>query len=229
MGKTQNYLKDWTRQHVTDVWKVIEAGRNSKDENWQGSGGYAKADSFAKHFANKYRDCKNSNQVREKLKEIVEPSIIWQGDRIRCMKSARTAQCKICMVERKEILKRFQTERNMTINDNSDIYSSCKCGGSFHKFSRIVNNDMTLMKHVLQKKVNSKRLSKPKRKKRTTPIIVSPQTPQICLPCDPARSTSSSTTEESASPYPVTPVFYLTLMCLVSLTGVSQSIPLTSN
>ena len=52
------------------------------------------------------------------------------------MKSARTLQCKICMVERKEILSRFRTNRSKIMNDNSDIYSACKCGGKFHQFIR---------------------------------------------------------------------------------------------
>ena len=76
IGKTQNYLKDRTRAHVNDVWKVIEAERKSKDGNKEGkkgTGSYTKADSFAKHFANECKDCKNGNQVKAKLKEIVEP------------------------------------------------------------------------------------------------------------------------------------------------------------
>ena len=111
IGKTQRYFKKQTSEHVDDVWKVIETGRKKKGEDWYGSGGYAKADSFAKHFADQCRNCKNSNQVKAKLKEIVEPSILWQGERIRCMKSARTAQCILCVVERKEILKRFQSKK----------------------------------------------------------------------------------------------------------------------
>ena len=58
------------------------------------------ADSFSKHFAEQCRECNNYNEVRAKMKLIMTPSILWQGDRILCMKSARTMQCKICMVER---------------------------------------------------------------------------------------------------------------------------------
>ena len=105
-----------------------------------------------------------SNTVRAHLKEIVEPTIIWQGDRIRCMKSSQTLQCKICMVERKEILSRFRTNRSDIINDNSDIFSSCKCNSRFHKFSRQVTP--ILKKRLTQKKANSTRNSKQKRTKR---------------------------------------------------------------
>ena len=89
------------------------------------------------------------------------PTILWQGDRIRCMKSARTLQCKICMMERKEILSRFRNEKTKIMNDNSDIYSSCKCMSRFHTFTRTISP--TLKTRLAQKKVNSTRHSKTKR------------------------------------------------------------------
>jgi hypothetical protein len=49
-------------------------------------------------------------------------------------KIARTLQSKICMVERKEILRWFRINKTKVINDNLDIYSSCKCKRRFHKF-----------------------------------------------------------------------------------------------
>ena len=44
IGKTQDYLKARTQQHVTDVWKVIESGSRKYGTNWTGSGGYARVD-----------------------------------------------------------------------------------------------------------------------------------------------------------------------------------------
>jgi len=94
IGKTQDYLKKRTQQHATDVWKVIESGRAKYGhDKWRGSGGYKGADAFAKHFAHLCRECGNSNQVKAKLKEIMKPTILWQGDRIQCMKSAKTMVC----------------------------------------------------------------------------------------------------------------------------------------
>jgi hypothetical protein len=101
-------------------------------------------------------------EFRQKLKTIVTPTIIWQGDSIRCAKTARTLQCKICMTERKEILHRFRTDKSKIMNDNSDIYSSCKCKGRFHRFGRKLHIE-TLRMHSPQKKVNSTRSSKPRR------------------------------------------------------------------
>ena len=54
------------------------------------------------------------------------------------------------MVKRKEILKRLDEDKSKVINDNSDIFSSCKCGSSFHKFFRYVNT--TLKTRLTQKK-----------------------------------------------------------------------------
>ena len=110
IGKTQDYLKKRTKQHATDVWKVIESGRAKYGhDEWrqmegkrriQGSGRLCQA----LCASDLCRDCGNSNQVKAKLKEIMEPSILWQGDRIQCMKSAKTMVCKICMIERTEII-----------------------------------------------------------------------------------------------------------------------------
>ena len=72
--------------------------------------------------------------MRQRLKNIMIPTILWQGEGIRCMKSARTLQCKICMMERKEILSRFRIDGSKIMNDNSDIYSSCKYGAQFYQF-----------------------------------------------------------------------------------------------
>ena len=113
------------------------------------------------------------------MKTLLVPTILWQGDRIRCMKSPRTLQCKMCMVERKEILSRFRNNKSKIMNNNSDIFSSCKCNSRFHKFSRTVTK--TLRKHLMQKKVNSKRHSKHKRKRFSTNL----NSQEICMPVTP--------------------------------------------
>ena len=129
-----------------------KSGRAKFGENWYGSGGYSGADAFAKHFAHLCRDCRNYNEVRAKMKEIMQPQIVWKGERIQCMKSVRTSRCKLCMKERRETLKRYQDGRKQLINDNSDIFSSCKCGAKFHKFIREVNLQEALRTRSTQKK-----------------------------------------------------------------------------
>jgi len=105
------------------------------------------------------------------------------------MKSSRTLQCKICMVEKKEILSRFRTNRSEIINDNSDIFSSCKYNSRFHKFSRKVTP--TLMKRLTQKQANSNRHSKQKRKKRFSFNLTSPRTCKPVSPFSPDMSIMS--------------------------------------
>ena len=92
VGKTQRHLKKRTCEHFYDVWRVLEATRAGRR--------YAQADAFAKHFAEQCKDCTTSNEVRRRLKEIVEVKILWHGDRLRCMKTAQTLSCKICMAEK---------------------------------------------------------------------------------------------------------------------------------
>jgi hypothetical protein len=196
VGKTQCHLKKRTSQHMRDVWKVIESGRKNFGPNWSGSGGYTQADAFAIHFAQHCKDATNSNDTRRKLKQIMEPSILWQGDRIRCMKSSRTMQCKICMVERKEILHRFKTDKSKIMNYNSDIFSSCKCCSRFHKFCRVTNP--TLTTRMTQKKVPSTRHSKQKRKRFSFDNVNSPKTP--ITPQSNDESVATPLTPEMASP-----------------------------
>ena len=163
IGKTQLYLKERTRQHNAQVWKVIESGRAKYGhDKWRGSGGFAAADAYAKHFAQLCRDLPTKNEVNAKLKEIMVPSILWQGDRIQCMKSAKTWNCKICMVERMEILHRMRTDKDKIMNDNSDIFAACKCGARFHKFTNRIDLP-TLRTRLTQKKVSSTRHSKQRR------------------------------------------------------------------
>ncbi len=195
IGKTQQTAKIRTLQHFYDVWKVIETGRKKFGENWFGTGGCARADAFAKHFAQQCRECPNSNAVRAKLKRIVEVKILWQGDRIRCMKSSRTMQCRICMVERIEILDRFKHNKHKTINDNSDIFSSCKCFSRFHKFTRKVTP--ALMTRMTQKKVSSTRHSKQKRSR----FSFSPRAKiRLSNPVTPTTPSSISLCSEVYSP-----------------------------
>ena len=75
------------------------------------------------------------------MKSILVPTILWQREGIICITSACTLQCKICMVERKEILSCFRSDKSKIINDNSDNYSSCKCGRKFHKFDRTITTE----------------------------------------------------------------------------------------
>ena len=222
IDKTQRYLKERTLEHVAEVWSVISAGRENQGENWRGSGGYASADSFAKNFVHLCRDWKNSNEVRAFMKENLKTKIIWQGDPIQCMKTSRTMQCKLCMKERREILARFDKDRNSIINDNSDIFSSCKCKSSFHKFFRTVTTSGTEDAFIAEKS-QCFPIGKKSKKKRFSFSNIPFQTQS--QPVTPDGSASSSQ-EETVSPNLVTP-FFLTPTFPDSHIGVPPWIPQT--
>jgi len=173
IGETQRYLKVRTAEHLNDVYKVIKSGRELRpDGNWYGTGGYSRADAFAKYHANRCRDLNSSSEVKAKLKETIEVKILWQGDRLKCMNSARTPHCRLCMNEKKIILSRFRHDRSNIINDRSELYGSCKCTTKFHKLNNC--NDPTLRTRKTQKKSTSS--SKSRQKRRTTtpsPVIMS--------------------------------------------------------
>lgn len=167
---------------MTDVWKVVEA--NNKNQQ------YARADAFAKHFANYCQDCTTSNQVKQRLKPIIKPEIVWQGDRIQCMKSSRTRECTICMVERKQIINSLRKNKYKVINDNSDIYSPCKCSSKFHKFKH--DSTMALRTRLTQNEVTPNKRSKKKNRKHSKLAT-------------PNASSSKPVTPESGELFPESP------------------------
>ena len=87
--------------------------------------------------------------------------------------------------------------KSKVMNDNSDIFSSCKCGTKFHKFLRKVT--MTLMAYLTQKEVTAGRSSKTKRKNKRFSFDT------LCQPCTPKMV---PVFPEPAS-LPVTPIFYM--------------------
>ena len=124
---------------------------------------------------------------------------------------------------------RAKTDKENLINDNSDIYSSCKCGSRFHKFIRKKDVEKTLRTRSTQKKSTLRRKSVPKRRKKPkksrssfgsiSTTQSSPCSTQNCClspPCPSSvGSASTSCSEEPASPSQVTPFFfYLKQMCL---------------
>ena len=104
------------------------------------------------------------------MKKLMSPRIIWQGERIKCMKTAKTMQCTLCMVERKEIMHRMDENRAMVINDNSDRFSTCTCFCDFHCFKIQKPNCETEDGSVPERSPKRNHQSKTKRKKFTLKI-----------------------------------------------------------
>ena len=62
-------------------------------------------------------------------------SILWQGNPISVQKSFGTKNCTLCMKERTTILKCMYEKPHLLINNNSEIYGSCRHKPKFHRFS----------------------------------------------------------------------------------------------
>ena len=126
------------------------------------------------------------------------------SNRLQLLISSRST---LNFVERITIMQQMKADKRKVINDNSDIFSSCKCKSQFHMFFRNVTTISTLRTRSTQKEVNSTKRAKHQKSKRFsfdnvhTPTIQSP----TCQPCHTARSTTSSSSEESASPQSVAP------------------------
>jgi hypothetical protein len=150
--------------------KNIERKKNNKEETDM----KFNVTAMSKHFAKLCWDCTSSNQVRTKMKTLMSPTIIWQGNRIKCMKTAMTNSCKLCMVEKLEIMKRYSTDRAKLINNNSDIFASCTCNAKFHTLKTVKQSD-TDDGSCPEKSRIKERLSKQPRQKKKK--IVSPPSP----------------------------------------------------
>ena len=135
IGKTQRNLKVRIGEHITSAIKVIQTGRRLYGDNWKGSGGYDRSTALSKYLANLCRDCTDPDQVRKRIRELIEVNIVWQGNRIQCMKTACTLVCKLCMAERLEIYSRWQKDKQKLLNDRSKIFGSCTCKTGFHRFT----------------------------------------------------------------------------------------------
>jgi hypothetical protein len=115
------------------------------------------------------------------------------------MKSTKTMMCKLCMMERREILHRFRSDKSKIMNHNSEIFGTCKCNPRFHQFYRELTVE-TLKTHMTQKKVTSTR-----RKSQQFTFSPSPQKSHK-KPCYLHEATP--VTPEPASPLAAPVIFY---------------------
>ena len=126
-GTMQHYLKERNKEHFQDVWYLLNWEMKVASEEVQADDRKRfNVTSISRHFDHLCRGCITSTQVKQKMKKMT-PNIIWQGDRIKCMKSVNTPQCNMCMQERIETSKRFKSDRTYMINHKAEVFSSCTC------------------------------------------------------------------------------------------------------
>ena len=105
------------------------------------------------------------------------------------MKTARTRDCRICMKERITIMQALRDDKYKVINDNSDIYSSCKCQSGFHKFAQI-SEPHDYYANALRTRLTQKKVT-PKRKNRKVQPPASPDASLSCQQVTPESDESS--------------------------------------
>ena len=102
---------------------------------------------FAK-FANKYlkedyridiKKYKSNDQISSAdVRKIARVSVLWQGNPISCMKNFGKINCKLCMMERLEILKAGRNDKlndeGKVINASNEFYGSCRHRTKFHRY-----------------------------------------------------------------------------------------------
>ena len=105
--------------HYADVLRLVKKNQSS--------------DTFAKHFASTITN--EPNPTPKILRTRMRFSILWQGNPVSVQKSFGTKNCVLCMKERTTILKCMYETPNLLINNNSEIYGSCRHKPRFHRFS----------------------------------------------------------------------------------------------
>ena len=118
IGNTQQHVKTRMQQHVQDVRKLYISEKSS--------------DSFAAHFAKGIPMNVDKKTIKDFIKFKVD--IIWHGNPLSCVKTFGTRGCKLCAMERLEILKLTRTNRKLAINKCNEVYGACRHKPRFHRF-----------------------------------------------------------------------------------------------
>ena len=135
IGNTQNHVKKRMSGHYVETRNLVNNGTIS--------------DSFARNFASHLKCAKGSkyDQIRSNdVRKITKVSILWQGNPISCMKNFGKVNCKLCMMERLEILRAVRNDKlnngEKLINSSHEIYGACRHKSKFHRY-RIIYNSST--------------------------------------------------------------------------------------
>ena len=155
VGNTQNYYKKRFNGHFADVQKKVVLGE--------------KSDSFANHFARHF----SKKPSPSELWEMIDFSIIWQGNAIQLSKMFGKSLCKFCMMERLTILDRCRNDQSKMINKCSEIFGSCRHKPCFHRFTRSTDDAEKVEKKFLQIETKLSKKSEEKFCKWITPVPLS--------------------------------------------------------
>lgn len=152
------------------------------------------------------------------MKSIMIPSILWQYDRILCLKSTWTMWCKICMMEGTTNLSQMETCQARSYQRQLVWRLTCSAPANVEVNFTIV---VAMLRHwgrIKRKKAKSSMRTKHEKSKRFSfKNIKRHEHPTNLNPNLSTMPTSFSSNEESASPQYVTLVFHLTTLTLYTL------------
>ena len=100
-----------------------------------------KSSSYARHFRKCYEKKHGPIYDVKKLREMGTYEVIWKGMPIPAAKTFSTYHCKLCMEEKLAILNAKTRRFKNNINKRSELFSTCRHGGSFHDFCVQVGTD----------------------------------------------------------------------------------------
>ena len=119
VGCTQQTLKERMTGHFINVKDLLKDG--------------IKSDSYAKHFGHMLQYW-GGNITHRIQRNSITCKVVWQGNPIAVAKTFGTRKCRLCAIEKLEILKRKRHKPETLINSCSEIHGACRHKPLFHRY-----------------------------------------------------------------------------------------------
>ena len=135
-------------QHYDDVKYFFRHGKSK--------------DSYARHFLKHFKK-KPSN---EDIRKISTHRVLHRVSPFSFCKKAQSYDCSLCMMEKHFLVKR-RLDKEKPMNDNSEIYGTCRHRPKFHRFH---DTDERGKREKDSKRIN-KTVSSPSKRRRTILVV----------------------------------------------------------
>ena len=123
IGVSQNKAKIRFTQHYSSVKKQLEKNKTTSK--------------FLSHFSRCYQKRYGTKKYNvNKIRDMCHHEIIYKANPLSAVKTYGSNTCRICMVERMEILKESCRNQWKLLNRRGEIYSTCKYNVYFHQYVR---------------------------------------------------------------------------------------------
>ena len=123
IGATQNKAKIRMNQHYSGVKKLLEKN--------------VKSTKFSKHFSRCYIKRYGTKKYNvNKIRDMCHHEVVYEANPLVAVKTYGGNACRLCMVERMEILKESCRNQRKLLNRRSEIFSTCRHNVYFHQYVR---------------------------------------------------------------------------------------------